>query len=427
MINVDISNVWTCVTLPELLGGEKELFDAHNLLRNHKPEGPDFQGWLGLPDAVQARLIHSVRRVAEKICGSSDVLVVCGVGSAFEGARAAIDLYCGAERNLLGHTPQVLFVGDSLSSRQWLALSSLLEDKDYSLHIISADGKPIGPNVAARGLRWLMERKYGPQAKERISVATLVGSPLHRMGQEEGYELFPMPRELGGAFTVLAAGALLPMAAAGIDPLDVLEGAAEAYETLDIRSFENPAWLYAAARSVLYRKGRQKELLCVTDSNLRSFGNWWQQQAWRQECREGVGVTTSTVLLPGGLEAVDRLAGGGLGGVFETLLHFEPLAKKVPVEMDWKDYDGLGFLSGRSLDFVEEHVRNAMVETHNSGGVPILDLQAGDLTAQTLGQLFCFFELSSALTACVSGLDPFEADPAASRAAALSAMGAPSM
>lgn len=427
MINVDISNVWTCVTLPELLGGEKELFDAHNLLRNHKPEGPDFHGWLGLPDAVHARLIHSVRRVTEKICGSSDVLVVCGVGSAFEGARAAIDLYCGAERNLLGHAPQVLFAGDSLSSRQWLALSSLLEDKDYSLHIISADGKPIGPNVAARGLRWLMERKYGPQAKERISVATLVGSPLHRMGREEGYELFPMPRELGGASTVLTAGALLPMAAAGIDPLDVLEGGAEAYKDLDIRSFENPAWLYAAARSVLYRKGRQKELLCVTDSNLRSFGNWWQQQTWRQECREGVGVATSTVLLPGGLEAVDRMAAGGQGGVFETLLHFEPLAKKVPVEMDWKDYDGLGFLSGRSLDFVEAHVQDAMVETHNGGGVPILDLQGGELTAQALGQLFCFFELSSALTACVSGLDPFEADPAVSRAAALSAMGAPSM
>lgn len=426
MINVDISNVWTCVTLPELLGGEKEIFDAHNLLRSGKAGGPDFGGWLGMPDAVNARLIHGVRRVAEKICAASDVLVVCGVGGAFHGARAAIDLYCGADRNLL-HGPQVYFAGDSLSSRQWLELNSLLDGKDYSLHIISGDGAAIGPNVAARSLRWMMERKYGPQAKERVSVATLVGSPLHRMGQEEGYELFPMPKEAGGASSTLTAAALLPMAVAGIDPLDVLEGAAEAYRALDVRSFENPAWLYAAGRSVLSRKGLQRELLCIFDRSLTAFGQWWQRKVWQQECREGVGIFPATALIPDDLAAMDRMAAGGRSGMFETLLHFAPIAKKVPVEMDWKDYDGLGFLSGRSLDYVEAQVMTAMAETHNGGGVPILDLQAGDLTAQTLGQLFYFFELSSALTACISGVDPLEPAPAPSRACALRQMGAPSM
>ena len=427
MINVDISNVWTCVSLPELLGEEKGIFDAHNLLCTHKPDGPDFAGWLGMPDSVNARLIHSIRRVTEKICANSDVLVVCGTGGAFLGAKAAIDLYCGAGRNLLGHMPQIYFAGDSLSSRQWLELNSLLDSRDYSLHIISADGKALGPNVAARSLRWMMERKYGPQAKERISVATLVGSPLHRMGQEEGYELFPMPREMGGSGSMLTAAALLPMAVAGIDPLDVLEGAAEAYRELDVRSFDNPVWLYAGARSVLSRKGIQKELLCVFDQALLSFGRWWQRTVWRQECREGLGVFPATALIPDDLEALDQMTARGRGGVFETLLHFDPIAKKVPVEMDWKDYDGLGFLSGRSMDFVEQHVMEAMTETHNGEGVPIVDLQAGELTAQALGQLFYFFELASALTACVSGVDPFETSGSPTHACALTHLGAPTM
>ena len=426
MINVDISNVWTCVSLPELLGSEKEVFDAHNLLRTNKPDGPDFLGWLNMATAVSGRLTHSIRKASERICSNSDILVVCGSGGAFQGARAAIDLYCGAGRNLLGLSPQVLFVGESLSGRQWLELSQLLEDKDYSLHIISADGAALAPNVTSRSLRWMMERKYGPKAKERISVATRVGSPLHKMAQEEGYELFPMPRETGGCSSVLTPAALVPMAAAGIDPLSVLEGAAESWKELDVRSFENPAWLYAAARTVLGRKGRTKELLCVFDHNLASFGHWWQRQVWRHECREEAGLSVHTALLPGDLEALDQMVSSGRSGVFETVLHFSPIAKKVPVEMDWKDYDGLGFLSGRSLDYVEAQTMTAMVETHNDAGVPILDLDGGDLTAEALGQLFYFFELSSALAACMSGVDPFDLESSRVRKAAMDRMGAPS-
>ena len=426
MINVDISNVWTCVTLPELLGSEKEVFDAHNLLRNNKPDGPDFLGWLNMPVSVSGRLVHSIRKASERICTGSDVLVVCGSGGAFQGARAAIELYCGAGRGLLGHAPQILFVGESLSSRQWLELSQLLTDKDYSLFLISPDGKPMAPNIAARGLRWMMERKYGGKTKERICVATVVGSPLHKMAQEEGYELFPMPREMGGVSSTLTAAALAPMAVAGIDPLAVLEGAAESYKELDVRSFENPAWLYAAARSVLGGKGRSKELLCVFDHNLAAFGRWWQRQIWRHECREAIGRSSETVFLPGDLEALDQAVSSGRSGMFETMLHFSPITKKVPVEMDWKDYDGLGFLSGRTLDYVEAQTMSAMTEAHNYAGVPILDLDAGDLTAETLGQLFYFFELSSALTACMSGVDPFDLDASTVHRAALEAMCAPS-
>lgn len=414
MINVDISNLWTCVSLPELLGSEQAIFDAHNLLRNNQPDGPDFHSWLGLPDSVTGRLIHSIRRAADQIRANSQVLIVCGTGSVWRGAKAAVELCAGAQDQPV----QILFAGDSLSGRQWLTLTGLAESRDVSLLLISDDGLGIGPNVVSRGLRWIMERKYGGKAKERIAVATLVGSPLHRMGQEEGYELFPLPRQLGGSSSVLTAAALIPMAVAGPDPVDVLEGAKDAWNEMDVRSFENPAWLYAAARHVLREKGRSRELMCITDRSLTAFCDWWRYHAWRHERA----LFPDTVLLPEGLRALDRLA-GDREAILETVVYFDPLSKKIPVEMDWKDYDGLGFLSGKTLDFVETELRAALIERHNELGVPILEIQCGELTGQTLGQLFCLFELTSALTAALAGDDPFRPAPASSLEAALARMG----
>lgn len=405
MINVDISNVWTCVTLPELLGSEKQIFDAHQLLRNNQPDGPDLFGWLGLPDSITGRLIHSINRRAQAICDQSDVLVVCGSGDSYNAARAAVSAYGGSHRNALSR-PQVFFAGESLSGRNWLELQSLLADKDYSLHIISPTGKEPASNISARGLRWMMERKYGSEAKTRITVATPVGTPLHKMGQEEGFELFPMPVQLGGTCSGLNTAALLPMAVAGIDPLSVLEGAAESYKELDIRSFENPAWLYAAARTVLPTKGKDRELLCFFDHSFLEFGRWWQRYVWNHECRNGRGIRPETLLLPGDLETTDAMILAD-PAVFETHVHFDPVTKKIPVEMDWKDYDGLGFLSGKHLDFTEDCMRSATMESHNYAGVPVLDIHAGELSAQSLGELFYFFELSASLTAQTAGLEPF--------------------
>ena len=401
MVEVDISNIWSCISLPELLSSEKQIFDAHMRLRSHESEGPDLHGWLDKPDSIVGRQIHSIRRVANRIRSQSDLLIVCGAGSVWRGARAAVRLLRQPD------ALQVVFTGDTLSDRQWREVSALVERHNVSLHLISDDGKALGVNVAARGLRWLMERKYGAEAKERISVATLVGSPLHRMGQEEGYELFPMPKDPGGTYSTLTAAALVPMAVAGIDPLDVLEGAADAQKELDIRSFENPVWLYAAARHVFSSRGRQQELLCCFDHSLSAFGHWWQYLSMRHGYRCGMGVFPQTCLLPDELRTLDAMAQSGQRTAFETLLHFDPISKKVPVEMDWKDYDGLGFLSGKSLDYVEQELLCAMVQTHSNESVPMVELQAGELTTQKLGELLYFFELTAALNAVLNGIDPF--------------------
>lgn len=421
MVNVDISNVWTCVSLPELLGREKDVFDAHNRLRDNRPDGPDFMNWLHMPTAASGRLIYGINQVAGKICDNAEILLVCGCGGAFHGTRAAVEAYCGAQRNLT-HAPKILFIGQSLSAGGWQSLNRMLQDKDYSLMILSPDGKAIGPNVAARSLRWMMERKYGAAAKTRIYVATMVDTPLHTMAQEEGYELFPLPKQLGGFATTLTSAAFVPMAVAGIDPLAVLEGAVESDRELDIRSFENPAWLYAAARNVLMSKGRNRELLCVTDADLLALGSWWQRAGWRQNAD----LTSETVLLPGDLEAMDHMARAGDSRVFETLLHFGASSRKIPVEMDWKDRDGLGFLSGKTMDYVEENIVRALIETHYDAGVPILDVDAGDLTANNLGALLHFFELSGALASLMAGKEPFDTAEPAVRRTALDNMGATS-
>ena len=412
MVSVDISNVWTSLSLPELLGREQEVFDAHNRLRDGEPEGPDHMTWLNMPEAAKARLVRRVQEVAAIICDESELLLVCGCGGAYYGAKAAVEAFGTAQK------PEILFFGQSLSSEESSKLGERLKDRDYSLLIISHDGADVAVNVIVRSLRWMMERKYGDAAKSRIYVATLVGSPLHTMAQEEGYELFPLPKQLGGFDTVLTSGALLPMAVAGIDPGAVFHGAAESFAALDIRSFENPAWLYAAVRGTMADQGRCRELFCLAEPDLQALTQW----LGRKNLRYGTALSLESLLLPGDLDTLDRLAAEH-SGVFETVLRTSRKGKKVPIEMDWKDYDGLGFLYGKHLDEVEDALLRAMLETHNNAGLPIVEIDAGGRTGEALGALVQFFELSWALTAELMGRKPFAAAAPLARQTALQHLG----
>jgi glucose-6-phosphate isomerase len=290
MVNVELSNIWNCLSLPELLAGEKDLFDAHRHLRANEPGGNDFLGFLGLPDAVTARTLHAIRQAADSIRQAGGTLVVAGHGGPYFAAQAGIDLLLGRNRALRGAKPRVLFTGDNLSSRDWLELCDLLAGEDYSLLLLSPDGAGFETCVASRAMRWMMERRYGPEAKERVYVAAPEGTPLYKMGKEEGYALLPSPRELGGAESALSSGALAAMAAAGIEPLDLLEGAAEAYRTMDVRAFENPAWLYAGSRVALSARGRRLEMIGCFDPSMNSFGLWLKQYLCRHACRDGLGA-----------------------------------------------------------------------------------------------------------------------------------------
>ena len=255
MIKLDISNVWGALSLPDMLATEQEVFDAHKLLTDGKGAGSDFLGWLNLPTFEETDELRRIRRAAERIRSDSEIFVVVGIGGSYLGPRAAIELVKGSNHNLHTGDPQVFFAGNNLSTRAWQELCELLEGKDFSVNIISKSGTTTEPAIATRALRWMLERKYGAEkAKKRIYVTTdPKNGALRQMATEEGYESFVIPPDVGGRYSVLTAVGLLPMAVAGIRPMDVMLGAARAKKELDIRSFENPAWQYAAIRNLLYR------------------------------------------------------------------------------------------------------------------------------------------------------------------------------
>ena len=409
MIKLDISNVWGELSLPDLLSVEQEVFDAHKLLTDGKGPGSDFLGWLDLPTFEETDEMRRIRTAAARIRSDSEVFVVVGIGGSYLGPRAAIELVKGQDHNLNHGDPQIFFAGNNLSTRAWNDLCAQLEGKDFSINIISKSGTTTEPAIATRALRWMLERKYGAEkARSRIYVTTdPKNGALRQMAKEEGYESFLIPPNVGGRYSVLTAVGLLPMAVAGIDPRDVMLGAARAKRDYDLRSFENPAWQYAGIRNLLYRKGKALELLCCYEPDFRTFGGWWQQLFGESEGKDGKGIFPVTVEFTADLHSLGQMIQQGQRNLFETVVRFAPPQKKATIEVDWKNLDGLNYLEGKSLDFVEEQAFLGTLAAHVDGGVPVMVLQTDRVSADTLGELFFFFELSCGISAYMLGVNPF--------------------
>ena len=409
MIKLDISNVWGELSLPDLLSVEQEVFDAHKLLTDGKGPGSDFLGWLDLPTFEETDEMRRIRTAAARIRSDSEVFVVVGIGGSYLGPRAAIELVKGQNHNLNHGDPQIFFAGNNLSTRAWNDLCAQLEGKDFSINIISKSGTTTEPAIATRALRWMLERKYGAEkARSRIYVTTdPKNGALRQMAKEEGYESFLIPPNVGGRYSVLTAVGLLPMAVAGIDPRDVMLGAARAKRDYDLRSFENPAWQYAGIRNLLYRKGKALELLCCYEPDFRTFGGWWQQLFGESEGKDGKGIFPVTVEFTADLHSLGQMIQQGQRNLFETVVRFAPPQKKATIEVDWKNLDGLNYLEGKSLDFVEEQAFLGTLAAHVDGGVPVMVLQTDRVSADTIGELFFFFELSCGISAYMLGVNPF--------------------
>ena len=412
MITVDISCIWGDLSLPDLLQAEKEVFDAHMRLTDRNGAGSDYLGWLDLPVEKETEEIRRIRAAAKTIRETSDVFVVVGIGGSYLGPRAAIELLQGANRNLgrKKGDPQILFAGNTLSTRGWNELVKLLEGKDFSLCLISKSGTTTEPAIATRALRWMLERKYGTEvAKKHTFVITdPQKGALRQMAEEEGWESFEIPPSVGGRYSVLTAVGLLPMAVAGIDPMEVMKGAWEAKQEYDLRSFENPVWLYAAIRNLLYRKGKRIELLETFEPGFRSMGLWWQQLFGESEGKDGKGLFPAYAEFTADLHSLGQMIQQGERNVFETMLRFDPPENKVTIAGDYKNLDGLNYLEGKTLDFVDEQAYRGTLTAHEDGGVPVITMEAGKLDGAKLGELFWFFELSCAISAYMLGVNPFD-------------------
>ena len=411
MIKVDISNVWGQLSLPDLLATEKEVFNAHQTLTEGSGEGNDFLGWLNLPVAEETEEIRRIRAAAKQIRETSDVFVVIGIGGSYLGPRAAIELLQGANHNIgkgKGN-PQIFYAGNGLSTRGWNELQRLLEGKDFSIAIISKSGTTTEPAIATRALRWMLERKYGTEgAKKRTyAITDPVKGALRQMAEEEGWETFVIPPNVGGRYSVLTAVGLLPMAVAGIDPMEVMAGAVQAKKDYDVRSFENPVWLYAATRNLLYRHGKAIEILESFEPSFKMMGGWWQQLFGESEGKDGKGIFPVTAELTADLHSLGQMIQQGERNIFETMVRFDAPENKMVIGGDYKNLDGLNYLEGKTLDFVDEQAFRGTLAAHVDGGVPVITVDMGQLNARKLGELFYFFELSCGISAYMLGVNPF--------------------
>ena len=411
MIKVDISNVWGEISLPDLLAVEKEVAAAHMTLTEKTGEGNDFLGWLDLPVEEPTEEMVRIQAAADRIRETSDVFVVIGIGGSYLGPRAAIELMQGCNHNMgkgKGN-PQIYFAGNGLSTRAWNELQRLLEGKDFSIAIISKSGTTTEPAIATRALRWMLERKYGTDgAKKRTyAITDPCKGALRQMATEEGWETFVIPPSVGGRYSVLTAVGLLPLAVAGLDIKAIMAGACAAKKAYDLRSFENPVWLYAGVRNLLYRKGKKIELLESFEPGFKMMGGWWQQLFGESEGKDGKGIFPVTAEFTADLHSLGQMIQQGERNIFETMVRFDAPEQKLTIGGDYKNLDGLNYLEGKTLDFVDEKAYLGTLAAHVDGGVPVISMDMGQLNDEKLGEMFYFFELACGVSAYMLGVNPF--------------------
>ena len=388
MIKVDISHVWGQIALPDLLAMEKEVAQAHATLVDGTGAGNDFLGWQNLPTREPTEEILRIQSAARKIRNDSDVFVVIGIGGSYLGPRAAIELLQGPNHNMGKGKgdPQIYFAGNGLSTRHWNELSRLLEGKDFSIAIISKSGTTTEPAIATRALRAKLEEKYGVEgAKSRIyAITDPCKGALRQMANEEGWETFVIPANVGGRFSVLTPVGLLPLAVAGVDIMELMNGAMDAKESYDLRSFDNPVWLYAAVRNLLYRNGKSMEIFESFEPGFKMFGGWWQQLFGESEGKDGKGIFPVTAEFTADLHSLGQMIQQGQRNIFETMVRFDAPAEKMVIGGDEKNLDGLNYLEGRTLDFVDEKAFLGTLAAHVDGGVPVITMDCGELDRKSV-------------------------------------------
>lgn len=388
MIEVDISNIWCGLSLPDLLAIEREVAAAHEKLMESAQDLP----WLELSDAEQQ--LEEIQRAADCIRQNCEICVIAAPGDLCLGPQAVMELL-GCKGG-----PQILFTGDTLSTQRWNALNRQLEGKDFCLIALSQTGTTLESAIAFRGLRWAMERRYGTEeTARRIYAVTQEDSALWQMASQQGWKCFAIPQGVAGSHTVLSPAGLLPMAVAGMDIRNLLEGARQARKNYDLRSFENPLWLYAGGRNALHRRGRTVELFGSAAPEFGTFGAWWQQLFAQSE---QTGVFPAVVEYPRDIRCLGRRITEG-GDIFETLVRYSSEEVPYTIGSDVFDLDGLNDLAEKTLEQIRLQAFQAAVAEHSDGAVPVITMDCGSPDEKMAGELLGFLEMASGLSACISG------------------------
>ncbi|TGY96129.1 glucose-6-phosphate isomerase [Petralouisia muris] len=393
---------------------EKLVEDARKVLVSKSGAGNDFLGWLDLPVEYDKEEFARIKKAAEKIQGDSEVLVVIGIGGSYLGARAAIEfLRHGFYNNVskeIRKTPEIYYAGNSISSSYLAGLIEVIGDRDFSVNVISKSGTTTEPAIAFRVFKEMLEKKYGKEgAAKRIYATTdKARGALKGLASEEGYESFVVPDDVGGRFSVLTAVGLLPIAVSGADLDKLMEGAAAGRERALNQPFaENDAMQYAAVRNILLRKGKAVEVLANYEPSLHYVSEWWKQLYGESEGKDQKGIFPASVDLTTDLHSMGQFIQDGSRIMFETVMNVEKSRSTIKINQEPVDLDGLNYLAGKDMDFVNKSAMNGTILAHTDGNVPNLVVNIPEQNEFYLGELFYFYEFACGLSGYLLGVNPF--------------------
>ncbi|MCM3217173.1 glucose-6-phosphate isomerase [Niallia taxi] len=388
---------------------------AHHSLHEKTGAGSDFLGWIDLPVDYDKEEFSRILKSSQKIQNDSEVLLVIGIGGSYLGARAAIEMLNHSFHNALSKdkrkTPQIIFIGKDISSTYMSDVIDFLGDKDFSINVISKSGTTTEPAIAFRIFRKLLEEKYGAEeAKSRIYATTdKARGALKTLATEEGFETFVIPDDVGGRYSVLTAVGLLPIAVSGADIEKMMKGAAAAREDFSSSELsENAAYQYAAVRNVLYNKGKTIEMLINYEPGLQYFSEWWKQLFGESEGKDQKGIYPSSANFSTDLHSLGQYVQEGRRDIFETVVKVDKPRHELTIEAAENDLDGLNYLAGKTVDFVNNKAFEGTLLAHTDGGVPNLIVTIPEMDEYTFGYLVYFFEKACAISGYLLGVNPFD-------------------
>lgn len=412
--NLELKNTKPYLMDSELENLKSTVAAAHKKLHEGTGAGSDFLGWIDLPVNYDKKEFEKIKKSADKIRNNSDVFIVIGIGGSYLGARAAIEMFSHSFNASVSKekrkNPEVFFCGNNISSTYMADLLDAVEGKDISVNVISKSGTTTEPAIAFRIFKELLEKKYGKEeAKNRIFATTdAKKGALKTLADNEGYETFVVPDDVGGRYSVLTAVGLLPIAAAGVDIDEMMKGAAKAREVYSEPDLDkNEAYQYAAARNALYNKGKAIEMVVNFEPCLHYFGEWWKQLFGESEGKDNKGLFPAAGDFSTDLHSMGQYIQQGRRHIIETFINVVKPRREVTIQKDAQNLDGLNFVAGKTMDFVNKQAFLGTVLAHHDGGIPVMIVNVPELTPYYFGYMVYFFEKACSMSGYLLGVNPF--------------------
>lgn len=414
MSNVKLNLKNVGITQKSIMEYKEQVENIHKELHKRANDEKDFVGWLELPTNYDKKEFTRIKKAAKKIKKESDILIVIGIGGSYLGARAVIESLTSTFNNMLTEKqrkyPQILYVGNNLSPNYINELIEYIEDKDFSVNVISKSGTTTEPAIAFRIFREILENKYGiDEARSRIYVTTdKERGALKSLADNEGYEQFVIPDNIGGRYSVLTAVGLLPIATAGVNIDKLMQGAKSAQERYNDPNLKyNECYQYAVVRNILYKLYKNIEILVNYEPKMHYFTEWWKQLYGESEGKEQKGIFPAGVDFTTDLHSMGQYIQEGRRNLFETVISIDNPASDITINKDEDNLDGLNYLAGKSLDYVNKKAMEGTIKAHVTGDVPNIVINIEKLDEENVGELIYFFEKACAVSGLILGVNPF--------------------